>query len=68
MDRCETAGPEESFHEEPGERFLPALDKAERELRESVKEGGRLGGFIEAGIFLSRRWRAAREEKDIERS
>ena len=29
-------GPEDSFHEEPGEPFRPVLDKAEKELREVI--------------------------------
>lgn len=38
------AGPEGSFHEKPGERFLPSLDRAEKELQAAVEdlEGVRL--------------------------
>ncbi|MGM0652590.1 MAG: trehalose-phosphatase [Bacillota bacterium] len=32
------AGPQDSFHEEPGKRFLPALNRAESRLKEQVKE------------------------------
>lgn len=32
------AGPQDSFYEEPGKRFLPALDRAENMLKEPVKE------------------------------
>jgi alpha,alpha-trehalase len=32
------AGPEKSFHEELGERFLPSLDRAEKELQAVVKD------------------------------
>lgn len=31
-------GPEESFHEEPGEPFLPALDQAEVELKTAARD------------------------------
>jgi alpha,alpha-trehalase len=32
------AGPEESFHEERGDEYLPSLDKAEKELGDRVKD------------------------------
>jgi alpha,alpha-trehalase len=32
------AGPEESFHEERGDEYLPSLDKAETELKDKVKD------------------------------
>lgn len=32
------SGPYDSFHEEPGKRFLPSLDMAEEKLKELIKE------------------------------
>lgn len=34
----EVSGPDDSFHEEPMQEFLPVLDTAERELRETIAD------------------------------
>ena len=36
------AGPEDSFHETPGNRFRPVLDKAEKEVREAIRHLARV--------------------------